>query len=54
MKKIILLLSLMFTFTASAQYGILSAVQLNEGAEDQYLALEAFFGPVHDLSLIHI
>jgi hypothetical protein len=33
----------MFTFTASAQYGILSAVQLNEGAEDQYLALEAFF-----------
>ena len=51
MKKIILLLSLMFTFTASAQYGILSAVQLNEGAEDQYLALEAFFGPVHDLAI---
>ena len=41
----------MFTFTASAQYGILSAVQLNEGAEDQYLALEAFFGPVHDLAI---
>ena len=51
MKNIILLLSLMFTFTASAQYGILSAVQLNEGAEDQYLALEAFFGPVHDLAI---
>jgi len=51
MKKIILLLTLLFTFNASAQYNILSAVQLNEGAEDQYLALEAFMGPVHDLAI---
>jgi len=51
MKKIILLLTLLFTFNASAQYSILSAVQLNEEAEDQYLALEAFFGPVHDLAI---
>ena len=51
MKKIILLLTLLFTFNASAQYNILSAVQLNEGQEDQYLALEAFFGPIHDLAI---
>jgi hypothetical protein len=51
MKQIILLLTLLFTFNASAQYTILSAVQLNEGAEDQYLALEAFMGPVHDLAI---
>ena len=51
MKQIILLLTLLFTFNASAQYNILSAVQLNEGAEDQYLALEAFMGPVHDLAI---
>ena len=51
MKKIILLLTLLFTFSASAQYNILSAVQLNEGQEEQYLALEAFFGPVHDLAI---
>ena len=51
MKKIILLFTLLFTFSASAQYNILSAVQLNEGQEDQYLALEAFFGPVHDLAI---
>ena len=51
MKKIILLLTLLFTFSATAQYNILSAVQLNEGQEDQYLALEAFFGPVHDLAI---
>jgi hypothetical protein len=51
MKKIILLLTLLFTFNASAQYNILSAVQLNEGQEEQYLALEAFFGPIHDLAI---
>ncbi|MFL2628435.1 MAG: hypothetical protein ACJ0OQ_01560 [Candidatus Marisimplicoccus sp.] len=51
MKKIILLFTLLFAFNASAQYNILSAVQLNEGQEEQYLALEAFFGPVHDLAI---
>ena len=51
MKKIILLFTLLFTFSASAQYNILSAVQLNEGQEEQYLALEAFMGPVHDLAI---
>ena len=51
MKKIILLFTLLFAFNASAQYNILSAVQLNEGQEEQYLALEAFMGPVHDLAI---
>ena len=51
MKKFILTLLLTFTFNASAQYTIMSAVQLNEGQEDQYLALEAFFGPIHDLAI---
>ena len=54
MKKILLLLTLIFTITTSAQYTILSAIDINEGMEDQYLQLEEFFGPVHDLSLIHI
>ncbi len=51
MKKFILTLLITFTFNASAQYTIMSAVQLNEGQEDQYLALEAFFGPIHDLAI---
>ena len=37
--------------TSSAQYNILSAVQLKEGQEEQYLALEAFFGPIHELAI---
>ena len=51
MKKFILTLLITFTFNASARYTIMSAVQLNEGQEDQYLALEAFFGPIHDLAI---
>ena len=43
MKKLILLFTLSLTLNVSAQYNILSAVQLNEGQEDQYLALEAFW-----------
>ena len=51
MKKFILLFTLSLTLNISAQYNILSAVQLNEGQEDQYLALEAFFGPIHELAI---
>ena len=51
MKKILLLLTLTFTITSSAQYTILSAIDINEGMEDQYLQLEEFFGPVHDLAI---
>jgi len=43
MKKILSILILSASLTSSAQYNILSAVQLNEGQEEQYLALEAFF-----------
>ena len=51
MKKLILLFTLSLTLNVSAQYNILSAIQLNEGQEDQYLALEAFFGPIHELAI---
>ena len=51
MKKFILLFILSLSLNVSAQYNILSAVQLNEGQEDQYLALEAFFGPIHKLAI---
>jgi hypothetical protein len=51
MKKILLLFTLIFTITTSAQYTILSAVDIKEGMEDQYLQLEEFFGPVHDLAI---
>jgi hypothetical protein len=51
MKKIFLLLTLAFTLTTSAQYAIVSAVDVKDGMEDQYLALEAFFGPIHDVAI---
>jgi hypothetical protein len=51
MKKIFLLLTLAFTLTTSAQYAIVSAVDVKDGMEDQYLALEEFFGPIHDLAI---
>tara|TARA_B100001093_G_scaffold516800_1_gene596447 strand:- start:115 stop:897 length:783 start_codon:yes stop_codon:yes gene_type:complete len=51
MKKLFLLLTLTFTISSSAQYAILSAVDVKDGMEDQYLALEAFFGPIHDLAI---
>ena len=40
-----------FTINASAQYAIVSAVDVKDGMEEQYLALEAFFGPIHDLAI---
>ena len=52
MKNLLLiLLTLTFTISSSAQYAILSAVDVKDGMEDQYLALEAFFGPIHDLAI---
>jgi len=52
MKKIqLLLFTILFTITASAQYTILSAVDIKDGMDDQYLQLEEFFGPVHDLAI---
>ena len=59
MKNILLLLAFIFTITSSAQYAIVSAVDLKEGTENDYLQTEKFWGPLHkkaieDLSLIHI
>lgn len=51
MKKIILTLLITFTINTSAQYAIVSAVDVKDGMEEQYLALEAFFGPIHDLAI---
>ena len=51
MKKILSILILSITLTSSAQYNILSAVQLNEGQEEQYLALEALIGPIQELAI---
>ena len=50
-KFIKLLFTLFITLSISAQYTIVSAVALNEGAEDQYLKLEEFYGPAHDLAI---
>jgi len=51
MKNLLILFTVLLTFNLNAQYTILSAVQLNDGAEDQYLKLEEFFGPVHKLAV---
>jgi len=51
MKNLLILFTVLLTFSLNAQYTILSAVQLNDGAEDQYLKLEEFFGPVHKLAV---
>ena len=51
MKKIILTLLITFTFNATAQYAIVSAVDVKDGMDEQYLALAAFFGPIHDLAI---
>ena len=45
MKKILLLITLSFTITSFAQYAIVSAVDLKEGSEADYLKTEKFWGP---------
>tara|TARA_Y100001970_G_C13952854_1_gene709148 strand:- start:3 stop:764 length:762 start_codon:yes stop_codon:yes gene_type:complete len=47
MKNLILTLSLLFSFSLSAQYAVMSAVDLNEGGEQEYLALEEFFSAIN-------
>ena len=47
MKKILLLITLSFTFTSFAQYAIVSAVDIKEGSEVDYLKTEKFWGPLH-------
>ena len=47
MKKLLLLITLSFTITSFAQYAIVSAVDLKEGSEADYLKTEKFWGPLH-------
>ena len=51
MKKILLLLILTFTITTSAQYAIVSAVDIKDGAEASYLKTEEFWGPLHQQAI---
>jgi hypothetical protein len=47
MKKLFLLLTLTFTITTSAQYAIISAVDIKDGEDAAYLRTEEFWGPLH-------
>ena len=47
MKQLLLTLLLTFTFSLNAQYAVMYAVDLNEGAEEDYLKLEAFWSEIH-------
>ena len=47
MKQFILTLLLVFSFSLNAQYVIMTAVDLNEGAEQDYLKLEEFYSEIH-------
>ena len=47
MKQFILTLLLVFSFSLNAQYVIMTAVDLNEGAEQDYLELEEFYSEIH-------
>ena len=47
MKNLLLTLTLFFSFSINAQYAVMYAVDLNEGAEEDYLNLEAFWSEIH-------
>ena len=47
MKQLLLTLLLTLTFSLNAQYAVMYAVDLNEGAEEDYLKLEAFWSEIH-------
>ena len=47
MKNLFLTLTLLFSISLSAQYAVMSAVDLNEGGEQEYLALEEFFSAIN-------
>ena len=51
MKKLILTLTILFSISINAQYAIISAVDIKEGADEGYLKLEEFFGPIHDATI---
>ena len=47
MKKLLLLLTILFTFSVNSQIVVMTAVDLKEGAEDEYLKLEKFYAGIH-------
>ena len=47
MKKILLLFAVLFSFSVNAQYAVMWAIDLNDGAEDDYLKLEEFYSEIH-------
>ena len=47
MKQLLLTFLITFTFSLNAQYAVMYAVDLNEGAEEDYLKLEAFWSEIH-------
>ena len=47
MKNLLLTLTLFFSFSINAQYAVMYAVDLNEGAEEDSLKLEEFWSEIH-------
>ena len=47
MKNLLLSFILLFSFSINAQYAVMSAVDLNDGAEEDYLKLEKFWSGIH-------
>jgi len=53
MKNLLLTFILLFSLSLNAQYAVMSAVDLNEGAEEDYLKLEEFWSAIHQSHLMH-
>jgi hypothetical protein len=51
MKNLLLTLALIFSFNATSQIAVMTAVDLKDGAEDDYLKLEKFYSAVHKESI---
>ena len=51
MKNLLLTLAIIFSFSLNAQYAVMYAVDLNEGAEEDYLSLEKFWSEIHSEAL---
>ena len=47
MKNLVLTFLLIFSISANAQYAVMSAVDLTENGENDYLALEEFFSEIN-------
>ena len=51
MKNLLITLALIFSFSINAQYALMYAVDLNDGAEEDYLSLEKFWSEIHSEAL---